>query len=218
MYTVAGAVAGMYGLSKYILDPMHNSLTEARHDFLTHTSTYLEDFNSRLSQLAPGSPGTKTNKTMEEDDKKSNSGESDDSDPTELFHRDIGVQTSPSLSRQQSSWSLSDAEPQSSADTLSLQESRLKVLATNIRDLEQSASTSTAREKDLSDQITALNEFLMAIALPAAHAKYKNPNYPTWSSLANRPPIGDELDRFKAEISRTKGLMLSTRNFPRGTS
>jgi hypothetical protein len=230
VYAVAGAVAGMYGLSKYVLDPMHDSLTEARRELLAHAATHLDEFNARLKKLAPaGSPGARAaGKGVDEsEDGESADGESEEEDgePTELFHRDVGVQTSPPPSRNHSAWSLSDAatdaqQPSSpaGADALSQQESRLKSLATHVRDLEQSAAASSARQKQLADQIAALDEFLAAIALPAAHARYKMPQHATWSSLANRPPVGDELDRFRAEVSRTKGLMLSTRNFPRGTS
>jgi hypothetical protein len=222
MYTVAGAVAGMYGLSKYLLDPMHDSLSEARHDFLTHTGAHLDELNSRLEQLAPGSASVKAAGNGAEDgdsdDEKSKSGESDDGEPTELFHKDVGVQTTP-LSRNASAWSLSDAaaDADKAADPLSRQEARLKSLAANVRDLAQSASAGSGKQKALADQIDALKEFLLAVGLPAAHGRYKNPSFTNWSSIANRPPIGDELDRFRAEVSRTKGLMLSTRNFPRST-
>lgn len=214
MYAVAGTVAGIYGLSKYVLDPMHDKLTEARHDVFTHTDAHMDELNSRLEALAPGSAAKPAE---DDDDQRSKSGESDDSEPTDLFHKDVGVQTTP-LSRNASAWSLSDAAAEAAAaDPLSHQESRLKSLAANVRDLAQSAATSSGKQKNLTDQMDALKEFLLAIGLPAAHGRYKNPNFSNWSSIANRPPVGDELDRFRAEVSRTKGLMLSTRNFPRTT-
>ena len=217
MYAVAGTVAGVYGLSKYLLDPMHDKLTEARHDLFAHTGAHLDELNSRLEQLAPGSASAKAGKEAGEDDEESNSGKSDASEPTELFHRDVGVQTTP-LSRNASAWSLSDAAADAAAaDPLSHQEARLKSLAANVRDLAQSAATGSGKQKNLADQMDSLKEFLLAIGLPASHGRYKNPNHANWSSIANRPPVGDELDRFRAEVSRTKGLMLSTRNFPRGT-
>jgi hypothetical protein len=217
MYAVAGAAAGMYGLSQYLFDPMHDKLTEARHDLFAHTGAHLDELNARLEQLAPGSASTKIGREAEDDDDESKSGESDDSEPTDLFHRDVGVQTTP-LSRNASAWSLSDAAADAAAaNPLSHQEARLKSLAANVRDLAQSAAVSSGKQKNLTDQMDALKEFLLAIGLPAAHGRYKNPNHANWSSIANRPAVGDELDRFRAEVSRTKGLMLSTRNFPRGT-
>jgi hypothetical protein len=52
-------MASIYGLSKFIIAPMTQNLTEARHDFAAHTQEQLEEFNKRLGESVSVDPATK---------------------------------------------------------------------------------------------------------------------------------------------------------------
>ncbi|KAF2668316.1 hypothetical protein BT63DRAFT_425639 [Microthyrium microscopicum] len=211
MYGTVGAIAGMYGLSKYYLQPMHQELSEARHEFFGHASSKLDDLTEKLSKVTTLPP---KNKPHDDKDANGSDNESDgsDGDPTELFHRDIGVQTSPSLSRPQSSWSIADSQEGTAPDPLSLQTSRIASLASQIRNLEQSRTASGGKEKDISDQLGTFSTYLNELMYSSPYYSYKN-TVPTWNNTSSTP--SDEFDRLRQEIRSMKGVMLSARNFPR---
>jgi hypothetical protein len=213
MYGTAGAVAGMYALSKYLLGPMHKELSASRHDFFTHSSSKLNEFNEKLSRIV-STPSKKTTGKDKSQEVEENIMDSDeDEDPTELFHRDIGVQTSPPLSRQHSTWSLADSHS-SSPDALSAQASRLASLSNSIREITQSRTASGGKEKDILDQLDSFSAYLNELTYSSPYYSYKN-SVPTWNNIASTS-ANDEFDRFRQEIRSMKGVMLSTRNFPRG--
>jgi hypothetical protein len=204
----------MYGLSKYVLSPMHDTLTEARHDFFTHASTKVDEMNDHISKFVTIPTGNAPSKKKDTETDDNVSVTSEASDPTELFHRDIGVQTSPSLSRNQSTWSLSDADP-SISDVLTHQEARIASITTVLRDLQFSRDSSGNKEKDVSVQIDTFTKYLSDLMYSTPYYKYQS-NFPTWNSAANTNASNDEVDKFKNEIRGMKGALLSTRNFPRG--
>ena len=99
LYGAAGLGATIYGASEYIVKPMLATLTDARLDLAGTTEENLKKLNEKLEQnvtrLPPSllaSKSTAPSISDAEDDV-----ESITSDPTELFHRDIGTQTSQDL-------------------------------------------------------------------------------------------------------------------------
>ena len=206
MYGTAGAAATMYALSKYVLGPMHEALSEARHDLFGHSAAKVADLNTRLLGVVTTVPALKGKKVVDNTDNVSVS--SEESDPTELFHRDIGVQTSPPQSRR---GSLSSSDSLSSpADVLATQENRLKALSMHVRDLEQSRASIGSKEQDVNAQLTSFSQYLNEMMYTSPYYGYKA-SAPAWSTTG----VQDEFDKFKAEIRSVKGVMLSTRNFPR---
>jgi hypothetical protein len=193
---------------------MHQTLSEARHDFFTHAGTKVDEMNGRMSKFVtiPATKALVKKKDAEDDDNASVA--SDASDPTELFHRDIGVQTSPSLSRNQSSWSLSDTDP-STSESLAHQEARIGSITSILRDIRFSRDSSGNKEKEVSAQIDAYTKYLGDLMYSTPPYKYQN-SFPTWNSTSTAINSNDEIDKFKNEIRSMKGAMLSTRNFPRG--
>jgi hypothetical protein len=211
LYGTVGAAASMYALSKYVLAPMHEALSESRHDLFVHASSKIEDLNTRLGGMITKIPASKTNDKLPADaDNLSVS--SDDSDPTELFHRDIGVQTSPQQSRRGSQSSAADSLD-TPADPITTHENRLKSLSMHIRDLKQSRAINTGTEQDVRAELTSFSAYLNDLLYPSPYYGYRG-STPSWS----RTTPQDEFDRFKAEIRSTKGALLSTRNFPKTVS
>ena len=159
-------------------------------------------------------PASKTaEKDYKAEDADDASESSEDSDPTELFHRDIGIQTSPLLSRQGSSSSLAESH-QAASDPLTAQTQRVSSLMSQIQDLTQSRSTSGTKEKDISDQLNSFSSYLNELLYVSPYYSYKS-TVPSWSNVANTP-ANDEFEKFRQEIRTMKGVMLSARNFPRG--
>jgi hypothetical protein len=201
----------MYGLSKYYLNPMHEELSAARHDFFSHAGGKVDELNSKISTFVTVPPSPQV-KDKGNDNADNVSVASDASDPTELFHRDIGVQTSPSLSRNQSSASLNDLDAKA-INPMAHQEARISSITASIRDLRFSMDMSGNKEKDVSAQLDAFSKYLNDLMFASPYHKYQS-NFPTWNN-SNTPSTDDDMDKFKNEIRSMKGAMLSTRNFPR---
>jgi hypothetical protein len=210
MYATVGSVAAMYGLSKYVLGPMHEELGTARHDFFSHTSEKLGDLSGRLTKLVSTTPAAKSSleKGVLADNASDTSG---DSDPTELFHRDIGVQTSPPQSRR-NSISKEDSK-EKPTDPLSKQTSRLASISSQVRELERSRTATGGKEKEINDQVDSFTSYLNELMYSSPYYSYKTPS---WTSQPASSGANDEFDKFRQEVRSMKGLMLSARNFPRG--
>lgn len=190
---------------------MHEELSAARHDFFSHAGGKVDEFNNRMSKVVT-LPPSKQAKEKDSDSADDMSVVSDASDPTELFHRDIGVQTSPSLSRNQSSTSLQDLDPKATTPMVH-QEARLSSITSSIRDLRFSRDMSGNKEKDVGAQLDAFSKYLNDLTFASPYHKYQS-NFPTWNN-SNSTSTDDDMDKFKNEIRGMKGAMLSTRNFPR---
>ncbi|KAF2190732.1 hypothetical protein K469DRAFT_721631 [Zopfia rhizophila CBS 207.26] len=208
-YITGGLIATMYGLSKYIVAPMTETLAESRHDFASHTQTQLDNLNARLKNIVSIDPANNPKpKAAEIIDDISEA----DSDPTELFHRDFGTQTTPSLSRRPS---VTDTPETPSAITG--HENRLKVLTSHLRELGATRSNDTASSESLKTQLSDLNSYLSEMS-------YQNSYYGGMGGLyggnygvpKGKDGKDDQIDVLKADIRAVKGVLLSARNFPAG--
>jgi len=208
-YMAGGLTATLYGLSKYIIAPMTQNLAESRHEFAIHAREHLTKLNEHLKDAASVDPSTKvtSNASVVADDVSEA-----DSDPTELYHRDFGTQTSPMLSRRPSV--SSDAGDQSAVQA---HESRLKVLTSHLRELEATRSNDFASSDSLKTKLSDMTTYLSEIS-------YQNPYYSGMGSFyasnygLPRMKDGqvDQIDVLKNDIRAVKGVFLSARNFPAG--
>jgi hypothetical protein len=199
------------------------NLTAARHDLASHSLTNLEKLILRLEGMVSEQPvyGSVTKEGLayvpyKDRDGDEEGDESSDSDPTELFHRDIGVQTSspvpqsPNLQATSSTTAAVAAPSESSAleeqlDTISHLKSHLSSL-TSLSTAEQDTQHS------LSTCLSILREYLDGMAFVS---------YPSYAGygLAGKgegPGAGgdDEIAKVKAQIRGVKGVLLSARSFP----
>lgn len=219
-YLTGGLAATMYGLSKHIIEPMTETLTAARHEFLAHSASHVDDLNSRLEKAVSTLPSElKRNSKSLISDQDEEPPSPTDSDPTELFHRDIGTQTSPTLSRRQSKTSLSSSE--ANGDTTNHQESRLKSLKDHVSDLSSSSEAHQVVASDLNQTVGDLSSYLTEMS-------YSSPYYSYGYGALDGRGVGsftnngdndakkkeDAIDALKAEIRGVKGVLLSARNFP----
>lgn len=219
-YITGGLASTIYGFSKYIIAPMAGSLAEARHDFASHTQTQINDLNSRLSNIVSTDPSaalkqtTMTSKPADPADDVSEA----DSDPTELYNRDYGTQTSPHLSRRPSTTSsaTNPSDPEAFS-TVAGHESQLKTLTSHLRELEAASSNDSASTDSLRTQLQDLTTYLNEMSYQNQYygpmGMYGVPNYGVPKTKDGKD---DQIEALKAEIRGVKGVLLSARNFPAG--
>jgi hypothetical protein len=202
-------MATLYGLSKYIVAPMTQDLTEARHEFAEHTHEQLKELNKRLGDTVTVDPATKL-KTKSADmlDDVSEA----DSDPTELYHRDYGTQTTPELSRRPSVSSPDDPEP-----VVTGHENRLKIIKSHLQELEATRSNDTASADSLKTKVSDLTTYLSEMSYQNQYSSNMGGLYGSNYGLSGaRDGKNDQIEAFKNDIRAVKGVFLSARNFPTG--
>lgn len=195
---------------------MVDSLTEARidlHDQAKHDLTRLVDkLESVVSEIPPTIGSThKHDHDPCRDNLSSTGSASEYDDPTELFHRDIGVQTSPPLSPTLSNSRNTPLPNSSSPSTpLDAQSRSLGRLCASLRDL---VSAHDSQKEDWDDIHAVLGVF---------KDELDEMSYPRHDFVGggggygyNREP-DDELRKMKEGIRRVKGVLLSARSFPAG--
>jgi hypothetical protein len=228
-YGLAGLTALTYGTSKYLVQPMLESLTSARHEFADTALQNLETLNSKLESNVSHVPYLSSSAVLKRkagENDGEDGAESIDSDPTELFHRDIATQTSPLQSRTSSlSSSTSVNRIHRDANQTSTQSSRLAMIHASLNSLLASnsqAATSQHAAESLKSTVEDLQTYLDNLQF--SHNSF-NPNYdhiyPGFEvqkspSKRNKAGDDDEAGKFKAEIRAVKGALLSSRTFPAG--
>ncbi|KAI1612901.1 peroxisomal membrane anchor protein conserved region-domain-containing protein [Exophiala viscosa] len=209
-YVFAGVSALTYGASKYIVQPMLETLSQARHDLAESAIADLEQLNSKLESTVSHVPYIASSTILQR--KPDDDLESIDSDPTELFHRDIATQTSPAHS------GLSTPDENSAQDPTTSQSSRLRSLHVSLSSLVSSTNTHFSEDR-LKEQVTEFQGVLDKLS-----ASY-NPfqldyggsaltSYTDDKSKSRKPASDNETAKFRAEIRALKGAFLSSRNFP----
>ena len=188
---------------------MLDTLTEARHSLFENASSNLDALNEKLENVVSvipvstrvsksGSYGPDQNET-EEDDK------SDASDPTELFHRDTGTQTSPPMSISTSSSSL-DASGSLPITPLSIHTSQMKSLDTELLSILTSTNEVVDEDAMILHGISDLREYLLEIQYGRKPGSSRGET--------SRWRADDEISKVKAEIRNIKGVLLSAKSFP----
>ena len=211
---IAGALtASAYALSKYIIAPMADNLNDARHDLFEHTIDHVSEFNDKLSKLVSTVPSSVKSLPQTPAEFADFDNESVTSDPTELFHRDVGTQTSPSLSRRPSV--ASDIEV-IRPDTVPLkQTNRLEIMKSHISEILEGSESNGASNQTLQESISETRHYLDGLY-------YTPPSY-SWNADNSLNTSGTSKDKqpdaavaLKAEIRGVKGVLLSAKRFPSG--
>jgi hypothetical protein len=210
---IASAIAAVaYGASTFLVKPMAASLTDARHDFASHGQSKVDEFNDRLSKLVSRIPEPKstTNEAENED------AESIASDPTELFHRDIGTQTSPAISSPPST-----ANAQALTHTVAdKQNERLAIIKSHLDEMLAGVQAGEQPAKDRLEETNKLRHHLDNMMYRVQTANMWNGGY--GGGFANDAKNGteavDAIEEVKKEIRGVKGVLLSAKRFaPVGT-
>lgn len=221
---VAGLSTFVYGATKYLISPMVDSLTEARVDFHENANKNLSQLVEKLEHavseipesyhtagrkaaLAAGAHAAGEYTDAADDDASSYD------DPTELFHRDVGVQTSPPSTPSGLSYptggTMGAATKHSSAVATQQQADKLGRLISSIRDL----SADLASQADgFGEAKSALDDFGRDLHT----LTYPPESFGVGSSYlygAGRSEPDDEIKKVKSNIRSVKGVLLSTRSF-----
>lgn len=220
---VAGLSTFVYGATKYLVSPMVDSLTEARVDFHENANKNLAQLVEKLEHAVSEIPesyhtvgkraGTRIPAAQYTDAAEDDDASSYD-DPTELFHRDVGVQTSPpptpgGLSFPNTAAGTAASSKHSSAVTAQQHADKLGRLITSIRDL----STDLASQADgFGEAKSVLEDFGRDLHT----LTYPPESFGVGSGYlygAARSEPEDEIKKVKNNIRSVKGVLLSTRSF-----
>jgi len=199
LYAFSGLTALLYGTHNYLVTPMIASLTEARLSFASTSKTNLDKLITQLEGLVSEVPASMRNKGIGEKDDESES----DEDPTEMFHRDIGIQTSPFISR-----------PSSPVDTSPLtgHTARLQSLKSTLEGLVEDSTSEAGETSELESTMGILREYLDSLAFVQPSYSYGVGGY--GSAGRSGKDEDDEIGKVKKEIRGVKGVLLSARSFP----
>ncbi|KAF3008734.1 hypothetical protein E8E13_009872 [Curvularia kusanoi] len=207
-YAAGGLMATLYGLSKYIIAPMVHDLAEARHDFAEHTQEQLVELNKKLVTQVSVDPAAKVKKTTSEmGDDVSEA----DSDPTELYHRDYGTQTTPNLSRRPS-LAETDAHP-----TVTAHENRLNIITSHLNEIAANRTNNRVSYDSLQTKVSDLTSYLNDMSYQNQYYSSMGGAYgANFGIFSNADGKKDQIDVLKQDIRAVKGVFLSARNFPTG--
>lgn len=200
-------MASIYGLSKYIVAPMAENLAEARNDFAAHAHEQLVELNKKLGQSVSVDPANKVKKTSSEIGEDVSEA---DSDPTELYHRDYGTQTTPNLSRRPS-LANTDAHP-----AVTAHENRLKIISSHLNEIAANRSNSRVSKDSLQTQVTDLTTYLNDMSYQNQYYSSMGGHWGNYGLPSNKDGKKDQIEILKQDIRAVKGVFLSARNFPTG--
>jgi hypothetical protein len=196
VYATGMISAAIWGTNKYLLEPMFETLTAARHSLFDDAQSNLEQLNKKLEDVVSVVPPQL--KAVDND------AESEASDPAELFHRDIGVQTS----SQDLETSKEDVNP------VETQSDILDEIHTQLQDLKTTESESLQAERKAWSSIMNLQAYLDEITYGGRKSVFQWEGPGIGDSRMGQDSKMDEIAKFKAEIRSAKGALLSARNFP----
>lgn len=196
LYVASGSAATIYGTSKYIVEPMVETLTSTRHSLFDTAFTNLSTLNEKLEKSVSKIPETSLNPDNSDLD-------SIDSDPARFFHRSAATQTTPHLSRSTSPNSSNLSDTPSSPS--SAHGAALSTIKSRLSDL---LPADTEASNPVKDSIDELQRYLDGLA---------------YADLLSRNAKADKLKedavaKVKSEIRGVKGVLLSAKNFPSGVS
>ncbi|CAK7219359.1 hypothetical protein SBRCBS47491_003817 [Sporothrix bragantina] len=259
LYGSAAVSSLLYTTARLVLAPMVDTLTESRaelHDTaannLTRLLDQLEKVVSEVPEAAKAGPGGAAARSSlaaasapaEDDDVSTDESTDSYDDPTEVFHRDIGIQTSlppsPALAPKVTmdstvpSPSTSLAHPPASSagepSQSYFQAERLSNLVTSIRSLSQGWSGSGDVLSEIQTTVDVFREDVEKLSRPPAYAYggglgsgiygYGSSVSMTGSNkypgyvTTTRNEPDDEIRKAKENIRRVKGALLTTRTFP----
>ncbi|KAM3084353.1 hypothetical protein ACMFMG_001541 [Clarireedia jacksonii] len=214
----------LHGTNTFLIRPMIQTLTESRISLSSTTLTNLQKLIKKLESSVSEIPITysvhhKGSLHLEYLD---SDAESQTSDPTELFHRDIGVQTSlPSTpivhSPVSQSWALSNMNSNTGAQTTTQQQTgRLATLKSRLRSLLDDSRNEESSAQELNTRTDLLKEYLQGLAYTAPTFGYGMGGFSNGGRGDNGKDKEDEISKVKREIRGVKGVLLSARSFPGG--
>ncbi|TVY40176.1 hypothetical protein LOCC1_G005541 [Lachnellula occidentalis] len=181
---------------------MLTTLTTSRLSLASTASQNLTKLITKLEaavSIIPEPPTAKPEKLIDFE-------EEEDEDPSELFHRDIGVQTSPPHSRS------SSPSPATRPSLVASHVERLQVLKTHLQEIQTDSAKEGENTGELEGTMGVLREYLdgFAYSVPSYTGNYGF----VGAGGSRGKDEDDEIGRVKAGIRGVKGVLLSARSFP----
>ncbi|KAG5946492.1 hypothetical protein E4U59_003717 [Claviceps monticola] len=211
LYGFAGLSTLLYGTSKFLIAPMVETTTDSRSQLYHATAQKLDSLVAQLEKTVSVIPSTAMALSSSSQYDDAPEGSSDDEDPTEMFHRDIGTQTSSVLEK---------AAPAAAAEGRSLsspirsatdgQADRLTGLTKSLTVLRDQLR---AQSEGFQDVETVLDVFRDSLDSLAYGSGTFVDGHDIYGSTKKKEPE-DETRKVRDNIRRLKGLLLSTRTFP----
>ena len=198
-YITSGAAIAVSGTSKFVIEPMIESLSSARHSLYGATSAQIailtEKLEGSVSKIPTGYIHFKEGDPSD--------AESITSDGARFFSRTTGTQTSPQRSR-----SLSTSSTSSSAEAIGpaiSQSSRLFELQKSLQAIRPKDSANDS----IKQSVDGLKQYLDGLPYRSSTQI---------AGMLDDDNSEDSAARMKAEIRKIKGVLLSARNFPSSMS
>ncbi|KAF7593723.1 hypothetical protein BBP40_011015 [Aspergillus hancockii] len=225
-YGAAGLGASIYGASEYLVKPMLASLTSARHDLAEKAQENLKKLNEKLEQNVSTIPPQLTARhTQFAGSEFGEEVESVTSDPSELFHRDVAVQTSEDLNVDGTSSSAPNIADEAAFDptaAVNTHVKRLEVMRSHLQEFYETDKQSSSCDDTVRTSLSELHHYLDGLLYSKAgygpgtgYGVYSSPGF---DSSGNAAGLGkgeeDAISSVKTEIRGVKGALLSARNFP----
>ncbi|KAF7946592.1 hypothetical protein EAE96_009587 [Botrytis aclada] len=208
----------LHGTNTFLIRPMLNTLTESRLSLSSATLNNLQKLIHKLENSVSEIPPTyHHHKPLQPEYLDSDAG-SVTSDPTELFHRDIGVQTSLPSSPLQTPSSPSLMSHANTATTAtSIQTSRLTTLQGTLSSLLEDSTYESSTSEELETKMSMLKEYLQGLVFSTPTFSYGSGGFGNGGDRNGNNKDGeDEIAKVKKEIRGVKGVLLSARSFPGG--
>ncbi|KAI8624569.1 hypothetical protein F5Y19DRAFT_308218 [Xylariaceae sp. FL1651] len=206
-----GLWALLYGIAGLAVRPMVDNLNDARSDYYAHVNKKLAQLVEKLEGAASTVPykDEKLSKSRGYD-RLLEDNESTISDPTELFHRDVGTQTSPPPSV---TGNTRDAT-NSTEKPVDAQARRLSALGASLRELTLIHTQKAESTAELRSAIGEISDQVDKLAYPPVH------DFSTYGGLGygRSTEPDDEFKKTRDAIRSVKGLFLSARSFPAVTT
>ncbi|GAP90155.1 putative peroxin 14 17 [Rosellinia necatrix] len=211
---VSGGVWALaYGIAGLFIRPMVDNLNGARSEYYDHVNRKLSQLVEKLEDNVSEVP-YKTGKALKPQyqDRAIDDNASVDSDPTELFHRDVGTQTSPPPSVLGSAPNVDGNNNNKSGSEKPIDAQLKTILAINAltRELALMHTQRAESNADLRSAIGELRDQVDKMAYPAVHDFSSYGGYIYGQGVE----VDDEFKKTKDAIRSVKGLFLSSRSFP----
>lgn len=224
LYGAAGLGASIYGASEYLVKPMLANLTSARHELATTAQENLQKLNEKLEQNVSVIPAHLNARKASDEEEYKDDSDSVTSDPTELFHRDIGTQTTPDVSPSPDTMAKTENPLDAPVEAVNHHKSRLDSIQSQLKDIAELERDSTTLDDSMRARLTDLHHYLDGLIYAAPTYTAAGGSYGLYSgntssgvdssSTGVRKAEDDAIASFKAEIRGVKGALLSARNFP----
>ena len=217
LYAFAGLSALLYGTSKYVVAPMVESLTAARADLYDTSSARLDALVAKLERsvsVIPSSTSAASTSALVAAAAAAaaaadHDAASDAEDPSEMFHRDVGTQTT-SLPVSPRAPASAPATPPTDPES-SHQADRLIALTKTLSALKDQFRTQSEDMDDIRTLLDVFRDDLDGMTY-GGHTQFVG-GYDMYGTAKKSEPE-DEIRKVRDNIRRVKGVLLSTRNFP----